>query len=399
MARPQAHVAGASTPPRPCPPPARAKRRISRLFLGRPCSDHAAAARRRPAGQARGSLLIVTLWLVAILAVLAVAVGRYLSVEVRLMKNILAREQAAAMARSGVYLAMRLLSHDAGTGEALGGSYDWLGDEWAYFPLDLPDAEADATQWLVALPVEAQEGKLFGGEVRVRIVDEARKLDLNHADHEELADQLTRLLELEHEAVGSSADLADIVRAIVDAVDASDPAIEDQPAADPPYFAKNAPFVALEELGDLPGMTPEVYAILAEHTSPYRTSTELLNINTVTPEVLLAMGVSEGAIQTVLDYREGSDGLDAHERDGVFTQAGQEILNTLERNQQVNLRGTPDGDLLSSSAFDVFSQTFTVTSEGVVAEPTSRVQVQAVIRRTGCPDKVPAPCILAWREG
>ena len=59
-----------------------------------------------------GSLLIITLWLVTILSVLAIAVARYLSVEVRLTKHRLASEEAKALARSGVYLAMQRLTQD-----------------------------------------------------------------------------------------------------------------------------------------------------------------------------------------------------------------------------------------------------------------------------------------------
>ena len=44
----------------------------------------------------------MTLWLVTILSVLAVAIARYLSLEVRLTKYRLAREQAQALARSGI---------------------------------------------------------------------------------------------------------------------------------------------------------------------------------------------------------------------------------------------------------------------------------------------------------
>ena len=84
-----------------------------------------------------GSLLVITLWMVATLSVLAVATARYLSTEVRLTKLRLAREQAKTLARSGVYLAMERLKQDA-DGES-DGKYDWLGDDWA-------------TEWKIASP-------------------------------------------------------------------------------------------------------------------------------------------------------------------------------------------------------------------------------------------------------
>jgi type II secretory pathway component PulK len=45
----------------------------------------------------RGSLLVVTLWVVAILAVFVVAIARYLSIELRLTRHRMSRDQAAAL--------------------------------------------------------------------------------------------------------------------------------------------------------------------------------------------------------------------------------------------------------------------------------------------------------------
>ena len=315
--------------------------------------DARAAATRR----VKGSLLIVTLWLIALLAVLAVAIGRFLSLEVRLAGYRAARQQARALARGGVYVAMERLARDAAAPEAGGASYDWLGDEWAALP--------------------------SSDELTVEIRDDARGLDLNAASKEQLA----RLTGQET-----------IAQAIVDARDAPD-AAEDQPGASPPYFAKNASFAAPEELRDLPGMSSELYALLAAQTSPYRTATEPVNLNTATPEVLRAVGLTEPTIQLLLRFREGLDGPDAHAEDGVFEQAGVAVLETLKNHQGVELTGTADGNLLISNLFGVTSTTFTIRAEGRVAQPPVTARVSAVVRREGCGDGVAAPCIVAWREG
>ncbi len=312
-----------------------------------------------------GSLLILTLWLVTILSVLAVAIGRYLSLEVRLAKYRKAKEQAAALARSGVYLAMQRVVRDAAAPEAGGRAYDWMGDEWAA-------PEAIATQ---------DEGSGAGGQLTVAIADEAGKLPLNTADQEQLA-RLT----------GDEL----LAQRLVDARDPPD-APEDAPERTPPYFAKNAPFVAPEEVSDVPDMTPPLYDVLTTQTSPYAPAAEPMNLNTVSSEVLRAVGLSERAVQLVLQYREGPDGPDAHEQDGVFQEGGVAILQTLKDQQGVDLTGTADGNRLISSLFDVSSQTFTVVSEATLARPSVRVRVTAVIRRAGCPDNQPV-CLVAWRE-
>ena len=317
-----------------------------------------------------GSLLIVSLSLVAILSVLAVAIARQLSLDVRLTTSRLARGQAKALARSGVYLAMQRIARDAA--EPGGKRYDWLGDDWAVFPQ--PDADADPALWLVPFPAEGHPAGRFTGQLRIRIADEARRLSLNRAS----AEQLLRL-------TGEAA----IAQAILDARDKPDVA-EDRPGETPPYFAKNAPFVVPEELAELPGMTPEHYETLRASTSPYLSTAEAMNINTVSPEVLRAVGLGEGAIELIVRFREGPD--------GIFTQAGLAILQTLKDREGVDLTGTDDGNLLITDQFGVSSEVFTVVSEGVIDRPAAGARVEAVIRRAGCGGSGAAPCLLAWRE-
>ena len=297
-----------------------------------------------------GSLLINTLWLVTILSLLAIAIARYLSLEIRLTTYRAAREQAAILARDGVYLAMQRLAVDANEGESLEGTsgrkpYDWLGDEWAQ--------------------ITGVSGSEPSRQIIITIDDEQRKLNLNAAT----AGQLTQL-------TGS----ARIAEEILDA-----------------SLAKHGPFAVPEELGDLPEMTPEAYNGLRESTTPYTTLGEPLNLNTVTPEVLRALGLSESAVQLVARFREGPDGALTHEQDGVFQEAGLAVLETLTDEAGVNLAGTSDGALLSSALFGVASNTFTIVSEGRIKRPAARVRVEAVVRRAGCPDKA-ATCVIAWRE-
>ena len=326
-----------------------------------------------------GSLLIITLWMIAVLTVLSVAIARHLSLEIRLTKNRLALEQAKILARSGIYLAMQRLSRDQEESDGL--SYDWLGDDWAYIPPAQPDD--DPTRWVVPFPADEATEVRFAGHLTVQISDEERKLPLNTATP-------AILLAL----TGDTG----IVQAIVDAFDESDPA-EDRPGGTPPYFAKNGPFVRHEELLDLPDMTSEVYDVLQAATSPHLLETEPMNINTVTFDVLRAMGVTESTIDSLTLFRDGLDGPTEHALDGIFTQAGVAILETLKNTIGIDLAGTDDGTLLSSNAFNVSSNVFTVAAEGHIARPPVRVRLEAVIRRAACGDGVPAPCIIAWKEG
>jgi general secretion pathway protein K len=108
-----------------------------------------------------------------------------------------------------------------------------------------------------------------GAELELRIVDEAAKVDLNHADR--------ALLEALLEQVGAGPEQAR--RLAGEIVDWRDPDALPQPgggaedgayaAAGLPHGARDAPFQSVAELQRLPGMTPALFADLAPHVTVF----------------------------------------------------------------------------------------------------------------------------------
>ena len=298
----------------------------------------------------RGSLLIITLWLVIILGALATAVARYLSVEVQLTKYRVARQEARALARSGIYLAMNLLQEDPTP------QYDWRGDAWAQ-PLSITPA--------------------IGQQVSLVITDEERKINLNTATALHLSQLLGQ---------------ADLAQTLVDYHDPSDPA-EDRLTDDPPYYAKNDRIVVLEEVSDVPGMEPGLYETLLAQATPH---TEVgaaggpLNINTVTPEVLETVGIRPQTIEAIVQFRDSPN--------GPFQEAGLMLAETLQA-QGLVLDDETERNLLVSDLFRVSSRVFTVVSEAVVERPAVRVRIQAAIQRPAEGSGISVPQVIAWREG
>ena len=294
----------------------------------------------------RGSLLIVTLWIVTILGALSVAVARYLSTEVRLTRYRLARQEARELARSGVLVAQQLIRQDSDP-------VDWSEEPWA--------------QPLTVSPVP-------GRTQTVTITDEERKLNVNTST----SAQLTSLL------LGDSV----LAQAIVDHMDPPAPEQEDRPTDDPPYYAKNGPIAALEELNDVPDMDDARYQTLTSATTPFTAGTAPggpLNLNTVDDKVLEAVGLRSGTIQTILQYRSGTE---------HFVQTGLELISFLE-SQGLVLDDVDERNLLASQLFAVSSQFFLVVSEGAVESPNVRVRIQAVIQRGAGSE---TPKITAWKE-
>ncbi len=325
-----------------------------------------------------GSLLIITLWLVAILSVLAVAIAKSLSREIRLSKYRLAREQARALARGGVYLARQRLADDKAEDD-----YDWLRDDWAQAP-SAPGGSGGSAPWAVPLATAQAGGTGTAQRIEIQIADEERKLPLNATPVATLTALLGKL---------GTQQAPEVAQAIVDYVDSDSPPdpAEHRPQQEPPYYAKNGPVARLEELRDIPALDEETIAGLQGWVSPHERKPASVNINTASLETLELFGTSSSTWPTVVaaigEFRQ-QDG-------GVFKTVG-EIANTL--GSRVVLEDEDETLLRNTTLFGVASETFTVISEGIVDAPPVRIRVEAVIRRTDCGQGAPTPCIVAWKE-
>jgi len=322
----------------------------------------------------RGSLLIITLWLVLILGSLATAIGRFLSLEVKLTKYRLAREQAKTLARSGVYLAMQRVARDAAED-----TVDWTEDDWAY--------SADAP-WVVVLRGAGSSDTERDGTLEITIVDEDRRLDLNS--------------QLATAAILDTLSAAGIGQAIVDYRDRDEEPPDTQ--SQPPYHAKNKPASALEELLEIPEVrtllteTPETLAVFLDRVTVYTAREDpnrKPNGNTALEPVLLAVSAIDPAILNRFAEARGAgpDGLGG----------GNDCLLNADdpNNAQALAEASCVGDLNAASAliaeFSGSSSVFRVTAKGIVSDPSAQYRVEAVVRRSEKPDE--RPVILAWTEG
>ena len=335
--------------------------------------------------RAGGSLLIITLWLVTILSVLAVAIGRYLAIEIRLTKYHLARAQAEAMARSGIYLAMSRLDEDGQGGTSAEG-YDWLHDDWADFSDSNPE---DPTTWVVAQPAGGSTAS--AGTIEIRMIDDARKFPLNLVQDDDQDKWFNGLREL----VGSSEPAQRIADYLDDNNDTFGSGGLDNDQAEPPYVAKNGPVVALEELLDIPGMSEETFGTLRDFATVAGTEgLGPLNINTVEVPVLAALwaaavldaGTAQAKAQQLAECRE---------REQVVFESQGEIVFKVGAADGCGMEGLSDDEKNLLGSFGVLSQTFTVQSTGRLDDPAIVARVEARIQRftDGSP-----PRIVAWRE-
>jgi general secretion pathway protein K len=192
----------------------------------------------RKSGRRQGGIaLVLVLWVLTLLTVMAVGLTATQRTETALSDNHVSGARFRAAADAAIAFTVLV------------------------FAMPPPDAtEPDVSAWLpngVAVPWR------FGGvELAIRVFNESSRIDLNQVPPEQLSALLVTLGLEEDPAVSLAA-------AIVDWRDEDDMSLlngaEDRDYRDAGLLvgAKDAPFVAVEELLQVLGMTPEIYRRLA----------------------------------------------------------------------------------------------------------------------------------------
>jgi type II secretory pathway component PulK len=259
----------------------------------------------------KGSILIFTLWVLTILAILSVILFSSASTDVRLAKHESNNIKAAYLAKAGI---MKMFAE-----------------------LKI------ATDTNATLKEEPRELTIRGDIVRYGAYDEMARLNLNSVALEK--DYLVRLGVEE----GVAANIAD-------------------------YKIKKGAkgFEFIEELLLVEAMSNQVYLQIKDFVTVYRGIDPKVNINTVGEEVLKAIVGDDGysVVEEILNYREGPDGEEGTEDDGIFN------------NDTMNAALSSNPGLLTlftvrSNVFRIWAQSFLSGNEEVDKT------IEAVIDKSG----------------
>jgi general secretion pathway protein K len=175
----------------------------------------------------RGIALILVLWTLALLSVIAIGFASNARTELLIVRNQIESARARAIAEAGVSLAL----------------------------LEMTQTDPER-RWLA----DGREHVLTYGRdlIRVSVQDEAGKIDINTAP-DELLDGLFRTVGVDP---ASAIRLVDMIADWKDPDDLRRPSgaeAADYRAAGLPYVPRNGPFLAVEELRLLIGMTPALF--------------------------------------------------------------------------------------------------------------------------------------------
>lgn len=340
----------------------------------------------------RGSVLIAVLWVLIILTILAVSLGRKTQIELVLASNALSQVKAKYLAWTGIVYAMDQLQHDSISSK--------FKDMDNLYACGIEADEERSAADIFKKHMVGDDGDYF--EVGVRLddqlmdelsvmwglSDEERKINLNA-----LHSSNYRIFEALLTGMGVDGDRAQmIVFALMDWIDADDRWQGENKGAEEayylglvdPYPCKNGSLNSLEEILLVRGMTSEIFQLIKNYITIFPSSGAFkVNFDTASEAVLRAMfqaksgrvtGTSEadvdGLVEKILEYRQGSDGQVAT-ADDRMVDVNAMALNAKEK-----------GLFLSTNFWRTKkSRYFSIYSQGVMGSNQAMVAVEAIVRR------------------
>ena len=297
----------------------------------------------------RGFALVIVLWSGVLLSVIAASFAFSMRIETRLAGNFVERTKADAIADAGIHRGILALM-----------------------------ADAQEARWITdGRPYELAFGD---GSMRIRLVSENGKVDLNGAP-EALIQGLLRSL-AENGGLADASQAARVADAILDWRD-PDNRVRPDGAEDGNYTASGRPFgsrdgafLSVSELNLVLGVGPDIYARLAPWVTVYSWAPQV-DPMTAPRNVLLAVpGLDAALVDRFLAAREAVYGGEDSGAGGAPSRVPVELLS-------------PGARYLSRAE----SRVYTVEAEGELPGGT-RSSRRAVIQMTG--DARKPYSIVAW---
>lgn len=232
-----------------------------------------------------GSVLILAVWALFFLGALAVAVGSYVSSNIRVAVTVRRRTQAYALARAGVDLAATHVAANTNRWDGL------TKDCWNCAPdlFDRNPALGEGT-FSVRFGLTGPDGEVTP---MAGIAGEEGKINLNSARRDLLRAFLEVVGEKEPDR---AAEIAEAIMAWRETVDdpllTHDKETQYYAGLDRPYTCHHGDFGALQELLLVRGVDAGLYAKILPHLTLFGSGK--VNANTASPEVLKAAVESRG---------------------------------------------------------------------------------------------------------
>lgn len=320
----------------------------------------------------KGTILIVTIWIMSILSLLAIGIGFRMSLELKLIKFSMNKEKSRYLARAGINKFLTELVKD-------NNDYDSLNEKWS---IGFDEALGKYIFKETALVYNDGEnagfftiGYIFGKDIQNNDVyfygasDEERRININKASLEVLkmlfpANQMLATFIDNWRGAGTS------------------PGDEEFYATpERPYTAKHKSFDTVEELLLVRDMTPEIFQGIKDKVTVFGNG--LVNLNTISPEVLKIIfqaadpGSAEILTEALINYRRNS-GDDGNVSNNIFNQVPNNVSEF----------GLDDPNGIYQQAYNKAKPNFTVKSDyyrirslGAAAGAKVKKTLEAIVKK------------------
>jgi len=263
-----------------------------------------------PAASNKGSILIISLWSLCLLAVFAVTLGYGVRQKIALVAKLDERSQLSLIADAGVRKAIAELRKEEER------TYDSLNDLWSNNQAAFCDVSLGAGAFSVCYDYRDEDAQI--PQIRYGLIDEERKININKM-HKDVIERLFRVgLGLEE------IQAQDLAASIVDWRDSDSELSVPVGSAEGiyyrnltyPYEAKDAEFEVLDELLLVKGMTQGLFEIIRDYVTIYGSGK--VNVNTASASALLALGLNDGIVDKIIKFRRGKDNAPGTADDDFF---------------------------------------------------------------------------------
>lgn len=335
----------------------------------------------RPATTSSGSVLIIALWSLCIMASLAVILGYSVRQKAAVVSRIDERDKLRLIADAGVKHVIYELEKEPEK------TYDCMKDPWSNNEKAFKGIMVDGGSCDIRYRYNMDDSAV--PMTRYGVIDEESKININKMSREAIQRLLGIAANMDE---GASQSLA---ASIVDWRDAdSELSVPVGSAEDGdyrntqhPYEAKDGDFEVPEETLLVNGMTGNISEKIKDYITIYGDGS--ININTASRAVLMAIGLSEKIAGSIISFRSGADGIMGNEDDNIFDMHSN-IVPYLSQFTNLSASEVAMLSKVSNEYFTTSSRTFTVKSVAALKGKNSTLEVTAVIDREGK--------ILYWRE-
>jgi general secretion pathway protein K len=275
----------------------------------------------------RGSILILALWTLTMLSVFAATIGLTIRQRINLMGRVEKRSELRQMADAGVKTAvsaLKLNMYQNGNGFNNMTKYYRHNNE-AMFKEQPWASGSFSVQYPYYDAVAGQIATRYG------LLDEESKININTAGRDVLVQLFISVFTSDRQ---KAQDLADSIlnwrefgRSNTTGFYGDDYYL----SLDDPYEPKSGNFELIDELKLVHGITDEVFDAIYPYVTIYGDG--MVNINTASRPVLMALGLDGALADKVISARSGKDRIDATEDDLIFDRpydVATEVLNAIK---------------------------------------------------------------------